>query len=263
MKLASPLLSACRESRWYALQFYSLRLRIYEFPKVPIDRSACYFSRGGRQYESIANSGILLEAKWDTACRLGAITTDQKQAGTLYLNPRYDTFLHGPNFIDYFLHDTSGSADLGQHRPIVYVTAPMGEAAGYGVRNLVFAEAPSKTVRTTPGSRILYGKEVTAYSLEKAYEYWPKHYFTNAEGWLHCWIPRSNVPRKFPRILPRFLDSEDFFGYMGPTDGIEKLEIEHWKQGSTSLLSHRPGVIYDRGRYIRKYFGDRQPGHSF
>ncbi|KAK7912184.1 hypothetical protein PG985_014665 [Apiospora marii] len=257
-QLVSPLLSACRESRWYALQFYSLRLRVYEFPKVQFDRLACYFHYGGQRYEPIPDSFVLRQARTDAFYRLGAIVTDQRQAGTLYLNPRHETFLRGPDFTDHFLHDTYWSAGLGQQGPMTYVTARMGEAAGYEVRNLVVAEPRSEVTQTIAGSSVLYGKEVTAYHRDQANTYWSKPHFPYAKGWLHCWFPRSNTPRRLPRLIsPRFLDAEDFFGHMGPTDGVEKLDVRQWSEGWTtsSIGNYRVGLVYDAEKHYQIWSG--------
>ncbi|KAK8045879.1 hypothetical protein PG996_013943 [Apiospora saccharicola] len=202
-QLASPLLSACSESRSYALRFYSLRLAVYEFPKVTCDRSI-YFMPGDKK-----------SAKSEIASRLVNMPTQQKQVGILYLNPRYDTFLRGPDFTDYFLHITHWPHTLRQRQQqqsITYVSARMDQAARYSVRNLVFAEAPPQETLTSQKWKFLYGDVVTVYDFDRARSLWGRAWFPNADcRWLHCWLPKSNVTRR-QRPLSANWDSEDFFG---------------------------------------------------
>ncbi|KAK8137197.1 hypothetical protein PG984_005137 [Apiospora sp. TS-2023a] len=257
-QLASPLLSACPESRYYALQFYSLRLAVYEFPKVTCDRSI-YFMPGNKK-----------SAKLEVASRLVQMPTKQKQAGILYLNPRYDTFLRGPDFTDYFLHNTHGSLNLGQQQQqhqqsITYASARMDQAARYSIRNLVFAEAPPhQEILNSQKWKVIYGDVVTVYDFDRARSLWGRAWFPNADGWLHCWFPESNVTRRQPPLSANW-DSEDFFGYMGPTDGIEKLKVRQWLEGPAWSVAHAggPQVVYDADKHKQTRFEDIQPGHWY
>ncbi|KAK8029543.1 hypothetical protein PG993_010834 [Apiospora rasikravindrae] len=215
-QLASPLLSTCRASRWYALQFYSIKLPVYKLPKSNRDRDDYTHLTEINPRPCLIRKQFL--QTWEAVLRrLEDVTTQGQLAGTVYLSPQYDTFLCGIDFSRYFLHDIHGV-------PTAYVSGLMEGKDRDSVRNMVFAEAPFQ-------QRPVRGVEKCR--LKVAHALWGKAWFPFTKGWLHCWLPyREDVPRKLrPWLVFKAWDAEDFFEYMGPTDGMEKLQIRQWESG--------------------------------
>ncbi|KAK7959390.1 uncharacterized protein PG986_004244 [Apiospora aurea] len=218
-QLVSPLLSICRESRWHALRFYSIKLPIYKFPKIYRDADH-YSSLYGNPARLRLKSCEYVEIQSAVRTGLDGIRTQGQAAGFVYLSPQHDTFLCGIEFTKYFLYNLPWTPEPNTPRTTAYVSALMRDVDRRLVQNMVLAETLPQL--QMPGT--------TAYALSYANLVWGKLWFPSTKGWRHCWLPhRYDTRRERERSwASRRCDGEEFFGYMGSTDGIEKLQVIEW-----------------------------------
>ncbi|KAK8062673.1 hypothetical protein PG997_014770 [Apiospora hydei] len=218
-QLASPLLSTCRQSRWHALRFYPIKLPIYKFPKIYRDADH-YSSLCGKPAGLRLRSCEYVEIQSAVRTGLRGIKSQGQAVGFVYLSPQHDTFLCGIDFTKYFLYNIPWTSEHTTPRTKAYVSALMGDADRHLVQNMVLAEI-------LPHSPMPCA---AAYALSCANILWGKSWFPSTKSWRHCWLPhRYDARRERERSwICRRCDAEDFFGYMGPTDGIEKLQVREW-----------------------------------
>ncbi|KAK8079297.1 hypothetical protein PG994_003104 [Apiospora phragmitis] len=151
-RLASPLLSTCRESRWYALRFYSIKLTVYRIPKELRVSPALYL----RLY--------LYRLCWQPALS----------------GPLYDTLLQNIDFTEFFLHQAPVYSGPGQ-RTTTYVSAPMDVPDCRLVRNVVSASCGFRMKQTVPS--MIDGMDVMAYDIYSSIELWGTSILRVTKGW--------------------------------------------------------------------------------
>ncbi|KAK7994066.1 hypothetical protein PG989_007447 [Apiospora arundinis] len=241
-RLASPLLSTCRESRRLAFKFYPMKLAIFRVPTYHI------------RIPEVCDE-LHWKVEMEVLDRLKNMKTRGERAGTLYLSPQHDRFLVGVDFTVNFTHIPSANQSHGIQSPTSCVSAALTTTDYRQFRNIVLAENPSMPVFKKVGAlRHKYDEECKYYDDDL----WTHGDFSNIASYSHCWLVRQpNVQRPRPRIVWSQLDADDFFLYMGPTDSADKLNIQQWTRASVwhtvfetdgTKLHYKNSAVFDAQR---------------